>query len=785
MPAMPREPRTAIALTASAVALAARGIPATTALRPMPLSNPVRSPLPASSSPDPTPSVLPHELRQGGAVGAQRLELWAGPESSVTRVGERRVDQLESTGFAQRLDDLDRLAALGAARVRLPVLFERTEIEPGRLDFGWADTRLERARTLGLRSIVGLVHHGCGPSHTHLLDDAFAAKLAGFARQVALRYPWVEEWTPVNEPLTTARFSALYGLWHPHRSDDAAFVRALLNQVHAIAAAMRAIRAVVPTARLVQTEDLGHTRGTPEVEDQVRFDNERRWLSLDLLAGRVTPLHPLHDWLVGHGAGMEELAALADEPMPPDVVGLNVYVTSERFLDHRLDAYPAALHGGNARLRYADTEAVRVHGVPFGGFADRLRDAWWRYRLPLALTEVHIGCTRDEQLRWLLEAWRAAEQLRDDGADVRAVTAWAVFGTHDWDSLMTRELGHYEPGLFDIRSGVPRPTALATLAQELAGGRPPSHPALATPGWWRRDGRQLYPTTLSARAHDELADDTAPLLIVGGRGTLGQAFARVCTRRGLAHRLLTRAQLDIGDAQAVAAQLAAIRPWAVVNAAGYVRVDEAEGDAAQWHANALGPLVLAAACERAGVRLLNYSSDLVFDGDAERPYRESDAARPLNAYGRAKRHAELGLASLEGALTVRTAAFFGPWDEANFVVQGLARLRDGQDWSAIDDQVVSPTYVPDLVDASLDLLLDGERGVWHVANGGATSWYEFACTVAEAAGLPRHQVRRIGTASAGQRALRPRYSALASERGQLAPALHDALQRCLRDLSAR
>lgn len=415
---------------------------------PIPARSPDLRPSPSSAS-----QPVPHELQQGSAAHAHDLELWAGPEASVTRVGERRVDQLESTGFAHRLDDLDRLAALGVRRVRLPVLFERTETDPGRLDFRWADARLERARALGLRPIVGLVHHGCGPAHTHLLDDAFAAKLAGFARQVAERYPWVEDWTPVNEPLTTARFSALYGLWHPHRRDDAAFVRALLNQVHGIVVAMRAIRAVVPAARLVQTEDLGHTRGTPPLQDQVRFDNERRWLSLDLLAGRVTPSHPLHDWLVGHGAGTEELAALAVDPTPPDIVGLNVYVTSERFLDHRLEAYPPALHGGNGRMAYVDTEAVRVHGEVFGGFAERLREAWWRYRLPLALSEVHMGCTRDEQLRWLLEAWRAAEGLRAEGADVRAVTAWAVFGTHDWDSLLTRERGHYEPGLFDVQIG--------------------------------------------------------------------------------------------------------------------------------------------------------------------------------------------------------------------------------------------------------------------------------------------------------------------------------------------
>lgn len=713
------------------------------------------------------------------------LELWAGPEASVARVGDGWFDQLEATGFAHRADDLDRIADLGARAVRLPVLMERTMPERGRFDFRWADERLERCRALGLRPIVGLLHHGGGPAWTQLLDPAFASHVAAYAARVAERYPWVEDWTPVNEPLTTARFAALYGHWHPHRRDDAAFVRALLNQVHAVAAAMRAVRQVQPAARLVQTEDLGCVRGRAALAPQVHYEGERRWLSLDLLAGRVQPGHPMHRWLTGHKAGPAELDALASAPTMPDIVGLNVYVTSERFLDERTALYPPALHGGNGRTAYADTEAVRVHGARFGGFAARLREAWARYGRPLALTEVHLGCTREEQQRWLLEAWRAAEHARAGGADVRAVTAWSVFGAFDWNSLMTRPRGDYEPGLFDVRGPRPRPTALARLARELARGTPPADPWLAHPGWWRRASRAVHPARCAGRARAREAPPAGPpLLVLGGRGTLGHAFARACERRGLAVRLLPgRDALDIADPAAVRDALAAHAPWAVVNAAGYVRVDEAEHDERQWSANALGPAVLAGACRAVGARLLSFSSDLVFDGAQQHPYTERDTPRPLNAYGRAKHHADRLIAAEPHCLVVRTAAFFGPWDRANFLAGGLARLRAGDDWPAIDDQTVSPTYVPDLVDACLDLLVDGEHGLWHVANRGAATWYDFACRTAEAAGLPRARVRRIDSAQAGQQARRPVYSALASERGQFAPALDSAIARYLAAVS--
>jgi dTDP-4-dehydrorhamnose reductase len=158
-----------------------------------------------------------------------------------------------------------------------------------------------------------------------------------------------------------------------------------------------------------------------------------------------------------------------------------------------------ATHGGNGRHRYADTEAVRVP-LPQGqtGWLPRLREAAERYPgTPLAVTEAHIGCTVEEQVRWLAECWRAVAALRAEGGDIRAVTVWALFGAVDWCSLLTRRNGRYEAGAFDCGAGAggaaaPRPTLLAEAAAAFARQGSLEHPILDSPGWWAREDR-LHP----------------------------------------------------------------------------------------------------------------------------------------------------------------------------------------------------------------------------------------------------------------------------------------------------
>lgn len=719
------------------------------------------------------------------------LELWGGVECTINRIGDTYFDQLDRNGHLKRIEDLDMFAALGIRTIRYPVQWER--VAPRGLenaDWSWTDERLGRLCELGIRPIVGLVHHGSGPRHTSLIDPSFAEGLATFARAVAERYPWVESYTPVNEPLTTARFSGLYGHWYPHGCDYATFLRALLQQCKGVVLAMQAIREVNPKAQLVQTEDLGKTFSTPLLASQAAFENERRWLSFDLLCGRLTSNHFLWDFIRRSGISEEELAWFEEHRCPPDILGINYYLTSERFLDEDMARYPVQFHGGNGHHTYADVEAIRIDADFALGHQARLSEAWERYRLPVAITEAHLNGTREEQLRYLLGAWNGAKQLRNEGVDLRAVTTWSLLGAFDWNTLLTCINNFYEPGAFDVRSPRPRPTAIANVVRALTAGRAPEHPVLAQPGWWQRplrfyhapqqDEKQPIPFSLAKR---NAPARIRPLLITGANGTLGRAYARLCELRGLAYVALSHQEMNIADLRSVMAALKSLNPWAVVNAAGYVRVDEAEREEeACERANAYGPAVLASACHRLGIQLLTFSSDLVFDGRQQHPYVESDIPAPLNVYGRTKAEGEMHVLCLcPSALIVRTSAFFGPWDNANFVTIVLNDLAAGRPVVAADDLIVSPTYVPDLVHTSLDLLIDGERGIWHLANKGAVSWAALARCIAETAHLDISRVEGRPASALGFTAPRPPYSVLGSERGTFLPSFEDALARYMHE----
>lgn len=711
-----------------------------------------------------------------------RPALWGGVECTYNRVQNSFHNQLQFSGHLHRPEDLDRFAELGIRTLRYPVLWELVAPDSlERPDWRWTDERLIRLRSLGITPVAGLLHHGSGPAYTSLVDPHFCEKFARFARMTAERYPWLEMFTPVNEPLTTARFSGLYGHWFPHGRDSRTFVRTLIQQCRAIAAAMKAIRQVIPHAKLVVTEDIGKTEATPLLGYQADFENRRRWISLDLLTGRVDRHHPLYDWLSLQGATEAELNTLVTYPCEPQVIGINYYLTSDRMLDERLQLYPERCHGGNGRHRYADTEAVRAWPEGIQGHARLLREAWQRYGTPLAISEVHLGCTREEQVRWFMESWRAALELGREGVPVVGVTAWSLLGAYDWNSLLTCMNNVYESGVYDIRNSLPRPTLLAHMIRELNEGQEFRHPVLATSGWWRRPERFFHHCrhTEPESSEAEAAHETPPILIIGSNGTLGKAFGKICTRRGLHHHLLTRQQMDITSAASVNDALRRYRPWAVINAAGFVRVDDAEENLRQCiRDNTIGPSKIAAACKARKIRMVTFSSDLVFDGRKGYGYHEFDPVGPLNVYGCSKADAELYVLSLmPEALVIRSSAFFGPWDRYNFITMTLDALTRGEKVRVADDLIISPTYVPDLINASLDMLLDGEFGVWHISNTGAVSWAELAYRSAITAGVDPAGLDCCRSEELGYRARRPPNSSLSSERHSPLPSLDDALKR--------
>ncbi|WP_376089918.1 family 1 glycosylhydrolase [Roseomonas sp. CCTCC AB2023176] len=698
-------------------------------------------------------------------------EMWGGVECTVVRVRDAYRDQTILNGHQDRPSDLHRFAELGLRAIRYPVLWERVAPDGlDRADWRWTDERLAMLRDLGLRPIAGLVHHGSGPRETNLADPTFPERLAAYARAVAERYPWVEDWTPVNEPLTTARFSGLYGFWYPHATDERSCLRMLVNQVRGVRLAMRAIRAINPRARLIQTEDLGRFLSTRTLAYQAAYENERRWAGFDLLTGRVTREHPLRAALVD-ATSEAVIEEFAEAPYPPDIVGLNHYLSGERFIDERLERYPGHPVGGNGRHRYIDCPALRAVTRGLAGPETLLEEAWDRYRIPIAVTEVHSDSSREQQIRWLMEIWGAACRLRKRGVDVRAITAWSLLGAFDWNSLLQESNGFYEAGVFDIRGPEPRPTAVAHAVRSLARTGTYDHPMLDGPGWWQRGDRfhwpraTPWPTTMPAgrmRRHRP-PRQRRPLLITGAGGALATAFANLCGFRDLGFVALGRDALDVADPASVAAALAEVRPWAVVNAAGFARVAAAVRDPARaTRDNLRAAEVLGGACADAGLPLLAFSSHLIFDGAKAEPYLERDAVGPLNTYAATKAASdEALLARHPGALLLRPGPFFGPWDGRNPLARAIRAASNGLPAEAPPGGLVSPTYLPDLADFALNLLMDRETGLRHLAGDGSATWEDLIREALRALGLAAPRVRR----ATGPQPARPARSALRSGYG--------------------
>ena len=635
----------------------------------------------------------------------------------------------------------------------------------------WAQDQLEKLRAANIDPIVGLLHHGSGPAFTNLYDERFAEKLADYASKVAEQFPWVKWFTPVNEPLTTARFSGLYGLWYPHHKNELSFVKMLLNQLKGTILSMQAIRKIIPGAKLIQTEDLAKIHSTPLLRYQASFENKRRWLTYDILCGRFGPKHFFWEYFLQIGVERKTLEFFTEQKCEPDIMGFNYYLTSERYIDENLENYPDFTHGGNGRHRYADTEAVR--SMKSEGLEKLLQEAWKRYEIPLAITECHLSCTREEQLRWFYQSWKTACSLNKKNIPVKGVTLWSLFGAYDWNSLLTREDLHYEAGAFDLRGGQPRRTALFNMLCSLSKNSDYDHPLIHQQGWWNKnDKKKIFSK-----------GKVTPLLIIGKTGTLGTAFTKICEQRSIPVVALSRQDVDIRNKEELKAVIGAHAPWAVINTAGYVRVDDAEQNRDEcFQVNADAPAEMARICNQLGIRFMSFSSDLVFDGEKKDPYHEFDHVKPLNVYGESKAKGEQLVKDIyPGSLLVRTSAFFGPWDQYNFIYNVSRSLREGKHVDVADDIFISPTYVPDLVNTALDLFIDGEEGIWHITNNGILTWADLAIEVALRNGHDKKKIITRSSDQMGWQAKRPLFSVLKSGKGASMPTVDDALERYFKD----
>ncbi len=258
------------------------------------------------------------------------------------------------------------------------------------------------------------------------------------------------------------------------------------------------------------------------------------------------------------------------------------------------------------------------------------------------------------------------------------------------------------------------------------------------------------------------------ILLLGASGQLGADLARALAGPRLVP--LTRRELDVTDGPAVERTVARHRPAVVVNTAAVHRVDEIEGDPrAAFAVNALAVHQLARVAERHGARLVHFSTDYVFGGAGPGPFTEDAPPAPLNAYGVSKLAGEL-LVRGAGArhLVVRSSGLYGVAGSSgkggNFVETMLRLAGEGKPIRVVADQVLAPTYTADLAEAVARLLAaDPPGGVYHLANGGACSWFEFARRIFQRCGRTP-DLAPTTTAAFGAPARRPANSVLVSAR---------------------
>lgn len=254
--------------------------------------------------------------------------------------------------------------------------------------------------------------------------------------------------------------------------------------------------------------------------------------------------------------------------------------------------------------------------------------------------------------------------------------------------------------------------------------------------------------------------------VIGANGQLGSEFSEAWPDAAVVP--LTRAELDVTDAEAVQRVIGALQPDVVINTAAFHNVPGCERDPeTSFRVNATAARDVAAAAQRIGAAVVSISTDYVFPGDSHQPYAESAARQPLNVYGVSKAAGEdLVALTCERHFIIRSTGLYGvrgvSGKGGNFIETILKRARETGRLQVVMDQVLSPTATHDLARGIRDVVLGGRPGRYHVTNQGAISWYDFAVMAVRLAGLAeRTAVEAVPTSATDQGGVRrPAFSAL-------------------------
>ncbi|MBA3258014.1 MAG: glycoside hydrolase family 1 protein [Gemmatimonadales bacterium] len=353
--------------------------------------------------------------------------LWAtGIENTFvpqTRPGHRALDEYQLMGhYDHWREDLALARELGVKAIRWGVPWYRVQpFQPDEYDWRWTDQVLQHlVEELGITPIVDLMHYGC-PFwlRREFASAEYVESVANYAGAFARRYAGLVRWyTPLNEPIVTALYCGQRGLWPPYLRGETGYVTVLLQVIEGIIATVAALKSVSPDIVLVHVEASGLSRTAREdLHAVAREEQSRALLPYDLLTGRVTHEHPLFPWLIRSGASPDRLAAIAERPVPFDLMGLNFYPqwsTTQLYIDRR------------GRLAY---QPVEQDGA---GFSELIQEYWERYRIPIMVTETSARGDEPIRARWLEASVAAIRGLRARGVPVLGYTWFPLFTMIDW-----------------------------------------------------------------------------------------------------------------------------------------------------------------------------------------------------------------------------------------------------------------------------------------------------------------------------------------------------------------
>lgn len=331
------------------------------------------------------------------------------------------LDEYELTGHrVSWREDLVLAKSLGATSVRYGVSWPLVHTGPHEFDWRSLDEVVDfAAHELGLELIADLVHYGTPPWLTDsFIDPRYPDAIEVFARELASRYRGsIRQFTPLNEPITTASFCGLRGVWPPALTGWEGWVAVAVPISLGIVRAVRAIREVQPHASIVHVEASSLIfAGDPDLAAHADLLRMVGWLPTDLMLGRVHPGSAEWEWLLKHGASPEDLHWLLANDVVPDVMGVNYYP----------DLTPR-------RLESVSGEVVQVsHNRSTEGLRDVLNAFEARYALPLMITETSIEGSDEVRQGWFEDSARAVQEMRQEGHDIRGYTWWPLFDFVDW-----------------------------------------------------------------------------------------------------------------------------------------------------------------------------------------------------------------------------------------------------------------------------------------------------------------------------------------------------------------